>query len=76
MLLTEDEGDATGLSVVGGGGEGDDFGNELLNTVVGNRRSVLKSVNGTSVLGSSEELVGGDGGRHGCDCDGEMRDVD
>lgn len=76
VLLTKDEGDATGLSVVGGGREREDLSDDLLNTVVGNRRSVLKSVNGSSVLGSSEELIGGDGGRHCCDCNWKVRDED
>lgn len=71
LLGAGDEGDADGLGVVGGGGEGEDRLDDLLDAAVGDGRGVLEAVDGAAVLGGGEPVESGDlGGRH-FDVDGK-----
>ncbi|PSD99738.1 hypothetical protein C7G66_19030, partial [Acinetobacter baumannii] len=72
VLLAEHKGEAGGLCVVRRGSKGENLLQDLLNAAVGDRRRGLEAVDSTSKLGSSQELVGGDGRSHCVECVGGM----
>jgi hypothetical protein len=68
VLLAHDDSGADGLGVVRRRGELEDLPDDLDDTVVRYDGSVLEWVYGAAVLGSLEELVGGNLAGHVCGC--------